>query len=176
MLEATFELLRARGFAGTTVDAIAVVGGVSKATIYANWKSKTEIVVELLGRFADDAALMPDTGELRGDLELVIGRFVQLATQLEGVGLTVIAESAYDPVLAAAVGRLTRDWRDHQRELLHRAVERGLVPADIDEELAADLVAAMVHFRIFIARADDTAEALSKRLAELVLSAWGADV
>jgi AcrR family transcriptional regulator len=166
ILEATFAVLKERGYAGASIDAIASVAGVSKTTIYANWNSKAAMVVELLGRFADDAALTPDTGDLREDLLLTMRRVVEVGSQLRGVSESIIAEAVHNPMIAGFVNA----WRRHERELVRRSIDRGLIPADIDEEVATDLVAAMVYFRVFLAGTGD----LPERLVDPVLRAWGA--
>jgi AcrR family transcriptional regulator len=173
ILEATFELLRARGFAGTSIDAIAAAAGVSKTTIYASWRSKSELVVELLGRFADDAALTPDTGELREDLLLALRRLVEVADVLRGVAQGIVAEAVHDPSLASALSQFVDGWRRHEHELVQRSIERGLIPADIDEEIATDLVASVVYFRLLFAAPNAPADQLPERLVDPILRAWG---
>lgn len=170
ILEATFAVLKERGYAGASIDAIASMAGVSKTTIYANWNSKAAMVVELLGRFADDAALTPDTGDLREDLLLTMRRVVEVGSQLRGVSESIIAEAVHNPMIAEAFAGFVNDWRRHERELVRRSIDRGLIPADIDEEVATDLVAATVYFRVFLAGTGD----LPERLVDPVLRAWGA--
>jgi hypothetical protein len=46
VLEAVIALLADRGFAGTSVEAVADRAGVSKATIYRHWPSKEALCVE----------------------------------------------------------------------------------------------------------------------------------
>jgi AcrR family transcriptional regulator len=173
ILDVTLELLRGRGFAGTSIDAIAAEAGVSKATIYGQWRSKSEIVVDLLSRFTDEAILTSDTGDLRTDLSNALRGLVDLAEQIRGVVPSVIAEAFRDPLLADAFERFVGKWRRNERELVRRSIARGLVPPDLDEEIAADLVASTVYFRILVpgsAPIDD----LPERLVDPILRAWGA--
>jgi AcrR family transcriptional regulator len=173
ILDVTLELLRDRGFAGTSIDAIAAEAGVSKATIYGQWRSKSEIVVDLLSRFTDEAILTSDTGDLRTDLSNALRGLVDLAEQIRGVVPSVIAEAFRDPVLADAFERFVGKWRRNERELVRRSIARGLVPPDLDEEIAADLVASTIYFRILVpgsAPIDD----LPERLIDPILRAWGA--
>jgi AcrR family transcriptional regulator len=172
ILSATFNLLKDRGVARTTVDAIAANAEVSKATIYSHWSSKTDIVVELLGRVADDMAITPDTGDLRDDLLQVLERLVHIATEVRGLAQSVVAEAVHDPVLAAALAGLTDTWRRHQRELVNRSAARGLIPDTIDQEIAADLVVAPIYFRLLFAAPDDPADDLAARLVDPILRAW----
>lgn len=172
ILDVTLELLRDRGFAGTSIDAIAAEAGVSKATIYGQWRSKSEIVVDLLSRFTDEAILTPDTGDLRIDLLGTLHGLVKIAERLRGVAPSVIAEAFRDPLLADAFERFVGRWRRNERELLRRSIARGLVPPDLDEEIAADLVASTIYFRILVPGSEPIDD-LPERLVDPILRAWG---
>lgn len=172
ILDSTLQLLKARGFAGATVDAIAAEAGVSKATIYGYWRSKSEIVVDLLSRFTEEASVTPDTGDLRTDLALTLQGLVDIAEQLRGVAPGVIAAAGHDPLLATALTGFVGKWRRNERELVRRSISRGLVPPDLDEEIAADLVASTVYFRI-LTPGTESIDNLPERLIEPILRAWG---
>jgi AcrR family transcriptional regulator len=173
ILDATLDLLRDRGFAGTSIDAIAAEAGVSKTTIYGQWRSKSEIVVDLFSRFTDEAVLTPDTGDLRTDLMDTLRGLVKIAEQLRGVAPSVIAEASRDPLLADAFERFVGKWRRHERELIRRSIARGLLSPDLDEEIAADLVASTIYFRILVPGSEPI-EGLPERLVNPILRAWGA--
>jgi len=173
ILDVTLELLRDRGFAGTSIDAIAAEAGVSKTTIYGQWRSKSEIVVDLLSRFTDEAILTPDTGDLRTDLSDTLHGLVEIAEQLRGVAPSVIAEAFRDPLLADALERFVGRWRRNERELVRRSIARGLVRPDLDEEIAADLVASTIYFRILVPGSEPIDD-LPERLVDPILRAWGA--
>jgi AcrR family transcriptional regulator len=165
--------LRDRGFAGASIDAIAAEAGVSKTTIYGQWRSKSEIVVDLLSRFADAVIITPDTGDLRTDLLETLHGLVSIAEQLRGVAPTVIAEASRDPLLADAFERFVGRWRRHERELVRRSIARGLIRTDLDEEIAADLVASTIYFRILVPGSEPIDD-LPERLVDPILRAWGA--
>lgn len=173
ILDVTLELLRDRGFAGTSIDAIAAEAGVSKATIYGQWRSKSEIVVDLLARFTDRAVVTPDTGDLRTDLLDALHGLVEIAEQLRGIAPSVMAEARRDPLLADAFERFVGRWRRNERELVRRSIARGLVPPDLDEEIAADLVASTIYFRILVPGSEPIDD-LPERLIDPILRAWGA--
>ncbi|MGE2713062.1 TetR/AcrR family transcriptional regulator [Mycolicibacterium litorale] len=172
ILEATLDLLTKRGYAATSVDRIAASAGVSKATIYRHWRTKAEIVVELLGRFADDASTPVDTGDIRSDLLLALKRLIVLARRLRGAGHSVIAAAFDEPILEDAMARLIAQWRTRERQIVRRYVERGLVPRDIDEDIATDFVISTVHFRVFFAASPEQPDPLAERLVDPILRAW----
>ena len=173
ILEATFDLLTTRGYNAMSVDQIAADAGVSKATIYRHWRSKAELVVELLGRFADEVAVDMDTGDLRTDLVFILKRLIVTAGELRGAGHSVIAAAMDEPVLAGAMERLIAGWHERERRTVRRAIERGLVPSDIDEEIATDLIVSTVHYRVFFGASQEDPDELAERLVDPILRAWG---
>ena len=102
VLAATIELLWEGGLPAATIDAISERSGVSKATLYKHWPSRTAIAAEAFGRKMAQAIPMPDTGSARGDFrELLrsVGRFFAspagtIFAQMLAAGVTH-PESAY---------------------------------------------------------------------------------
>ena len=78
VLDATRSLLAEKGYAGTTVEAIATRAGVGKATIYRRWPTREQLLLAVTTADLPDVPT-PDTGDLREDLRLV---FTQLAEQI----------------------------------------------------------------------------------------------
>ena len=73
VLEAVDDLLAERGFAGVTIEGIAMAAGVAKQTIYRWWDSKTDILMDAL--LADAEHLTPaDHGDLGDDLRDYLSR------------------------------------------------------------------------------------------------------
>src|SRR5215207_6871886 len=91
ILSATADLLGEVGYTKLTVEAIAARAGVGKQTIYRWWPGKGAVILDALVETAGDAAL-PDTGDLRADLTLVLR--------------AIVAELA-DPALSATTRALT---------------------------------------------------------------------
>ena len=68
ILDATLELVAQVGIAGLTVDAVAHLAGVGKATIYRRWNSKEALLLDAWNTCLTISDV-PDTGSLRGDME-----------------------------------------------------------------------------------------------------------
>ncbi len=149
--DAVHQLLAERGYAGTSIEQIAVTAGVAKTTVYRRWASKAELVFEVVvhGRVVEPPS---DTGTLDGDLTALTTHVVALlsaASAREAVpGL--LADLRADPTLAA---RFEDIFIEAERQLvsrlLLRAVERGeLVKAPDPRDVHAQLlgtVFAWVH-------------------------------
>ncbi|MCP2167343.1 TetR/AcrR family transcriptional regulator [Goodfellowiella coeruleoviolacea] len=147
ILDATTELVGEVGYQALTVDAVAARAHASKATIYRRWRNKAELVKAALDAYdAEFNLVIPDTGELRGDLVAVLEALRDKATDRYLALLNALISAAkYDPVLAAAL-------HEHQADdelspftaCLQRAVARGEAPAEVDTTLVHDVAEALI--------------------------------
>jgi AcrR family transcriptional regulator len=152
ILAATAELLLAHGLSAVSMDAVADGAGVSKATIYRWWPTKETLALDALyTKWAAAAPDLPDTGSLRGDLIALLQPWARLVGSgpYARVIAALLAEARTDPVFAAEYQRrVIQPRRDQAREILHRAIERGEVPADIRTEVAIDMIYGPLYLRL----------------------------
>ena len=147
ILRATLELLAEHGFGATSMDAVAARAGVSKATIYRRWKSKQELVEELLGHLV--GLVQPvDTGNPREDL-LATGRAI---AQTGSPGINLLPALAGEAVTNPEFGRvfkknLVEPRRAQFRGFLERGVAAGELRQDADLEFLTDVVMGTILFR-----------------------------
>jgi hypothetical protein len=99
----------------------------------------------------------PDTGSLRGDFGALAGSLIAGA-QVSGA-LTfmprMLSEVAHDPELRAIFyAALVQPRRDAIEVMLRRAIARGEVREDVDLDLAIDLIAGPMIYRIVITGGD----------------------
>jgi len=149
ILDATLALLAEVGFSALTVEGVAARAGVGKATIYRRWTSKVPLVVEAFGglpAFSDF-----DTGSLAGDLKSMLRAYLDLfnKTPLATVLPALASERAHDPALAELFNPVLRQRRSPLLAALERARDRGELAADVDLELAADLIVGPIAVRLF---------------------------
>lgn len=160
ILEATVTVLAELGYDRLTMDAVASAAKASKATLYRRWTTKAELVVDAVSRAKGCQPKAVDTGTLRGDL---------IAMSCGDGGFT---DEVPMSVMAALVTALHRD-ADLQKaferiflaprialvnEIYARAVARGEIAADVDVELLAmTLPALMVHQSFVFNRQPDDA-------------------
>ena len=151
ILQATLELMAERGFPATSMDAVAARAGVSKATIYRRWKSKHELVEELLDQLV--ALIQPiDTGNPREDL-LATGRAIATANP-PGMHLllALAGEAIANPEFGAVFRKkLVEPRRAQIRGFLERGVEAGELRGDADLEFLVDVTVGTIIFRTQIA-------------------------
>jgi AcrR family transcriptional regulator len=149
ILDATIDLLAEVGFSGLTVEGVAQRAGVGKATIYRRWPSKLPLVVEAFGglpRLED-----VDTGDLATDLKTMLRQYLQLFndTPLAAILPSLAGERAHNEALSELFDPVLTGRRRPLSAALARAVERGELPADLDLELAGDLVVGPIAVKLF---------------------------
>ncbi len=143
-----------RGFDGMSVDAVAARAGVSKATIYRRYPSKVDLVISAAYVVAEELAPKPDTGALRGDLVTSTKSLANLMNH-SVLGRTmrqVVADAGRHPDLAEMHEGFVKMRRQGTFAAFDRAIARGELPPDIDQELAADLLAGPLFYRHMVRR------------------------
>jgi AcrR family transcriptional regulator len=145
VLRAALDLFAERGIDATSMDAIAQVSGVSKATIYNHWSDKDALLMEVmelihgLNREMEEI----DTGDIRQDLTIVLTRkppdeFDAVRNRLMPA---MIAYSAVHHEFGMAWRRRVMEPpRTHIFQILKRGIDRGLLPRDLDMEAAVSLL------------------------------------
>ncbi len=171
---AAFAELAETGYARMSMEAVARRAGVGKAALYRRWDSKDAMLIDLVGRVIREYALIEaDTGSLRGDVEAYLrATAVQLGGPLVSrIAPDFLGESPRNPALSAAMRQaIATPRREHADAMLRRAADRGELPADLDHDLALDLLIAPLGFRLLVLRgtADD---GYLRRLADATVAA-----
>jgi AcrR family transcriptional regulator len=150
VLTATRELLREGGLPAATVDAIAARSGVSKATIYKHWPTRTAIAAEAFGEEMAAATPVPDTGSARGDIVAQVRQVSAFYASDEGrVFAQLLAAGVTDPDGAEYFRRyFLAGRRESTRVIWQRAADRGEVRDGIDVDTAADLLFGGLIYRL----------------------------
>ncbi|MEU4778196.1 TetR/AcrR family transcriptional regulator [Micromonospora sp. NPDC023633] len=150
------------GYGRLSIEAVARRAGVSKTAIYRRWRSKIDLVLDMVSAVAGRKLPLLDTGSLDGDVELLLlvvsGALRHpLASQIIP---DLLAEAARNPQIAETLQRALNDYQDRVGEIvIGRAVGRGELPAAVHPRAAADLIVGPVYWRLAISRGSlDTAE------------------
>jgi len=153
ILNATVELLAEQGYSALTVEGVATRAGVGKATIYRRWSSKLPLVVEAFSQLP--ALEEVDTGDLVNDLEKMLREYLHLfhSTPLAAVLPSLIGERRHNPELSELLDPVLKGRRQPLNRALERAQGRGELRADVDLELAADLIVGPIAVRLFFSGA-----------------------
>jgi AcrR family transcriptional regulator len=153
IVSAALGLMAERGIGDLRMDAVAERAGVGKAAIYRRFRSKDELVAFVLGETVNTEIAIPDTGSTERDLRQLMDEAVALYTQPPAAGLmqALVEALRRDAELAKAVRErfLTRR-RAALGEVLRRGIERGDLDAELDLELALDVLAGPLFYRLLV--------------------------
>lgn len=161
------------GYGRLSIEAVARRAGVSKAAIYRRWRSKLDLVLDLVSVTAGRNLPLLDTGSLLGDLEIllhVMARALRHRMALQIIP-DLLAEAARTPQIAE---KLQQTLEDYQRTIglvvIGRAIERGELSAATDRRFAVDLIVGPIYWRLAIARTPLGAAEV-RRAAEMIVAA-----
>jgi AcrR family transcriptional regulator len=172
VLEAAIKMIAERGIEGASMDSIAHLSGVSKATVYKHWESKEALCLEAITRMHGDLPEF-DTGNPRAD---VISLLRHLARTRKSelwskIWPRLIGFAQGNPEFARALrAHSTEPRREQLERLLRQAAALGELRSDIDVDFAMDLlVGPVMHRRFMGVEADpDTAE----KVVDVFWRAW----
>ncbi|MFC4943717.1 TetR/AcrR family transcriptional regulator [Pseudonocardia sp. GCM10023141] len=160
VLAATDALLAAGGLAAATIDAISARSGVSKATIYKHWPSRTAVAAEAFGLRMASTLPLPDTGSARGDFGAQVRLVSEFYASPAGtVFAQLLAASVTDPEAATFFRTFFLAGRRQAiATMWQRGLDRGEVDAGIDVEVAQDILFGPLIFRLLTGHAPLTVE------------------
>jgi AcrR family transcriptional regulator len=146
--EATLDCFIEDGFRGMSMDAIAARAGVGKATIYRRWKSKEELLVDSIASLNENLEPV-DTGSVATDLVTLIQNVAMRKESKAGQCMQQILPQLRDNPRLGDIYKqgVIEPRRRLARGIFERGVERGELRADVDLEVAIDMVVGAVVFR-----------------------------
>ena len=149
VLTATVDLLRARGWSGFAIEAVATRAGTTKAAIRRRWPVRQRLAVDALATLLDVPAA-PDNGCTRCDLIDSVSLLGELLHDRlpPGVLAALLADCGTPELRTYLVDTLVAPSRAAARTAVARAVDRGELRQDVDPELVVDLLASAVYQRV----------------------------
>jgi len=171
ILGATLALLANEGFERLTIEGVAALAGVGKATVYRRWSSKRALVVaaaEHMARLVAGGVEAAPEGR-SGGLERIAGATATFYRGPWGRALLgMVVEMWRSPQVAEAVRtRFLEPRREALREAVRAEVSGGELRGGADLELALDMIVGAVLYRALL---DGTPldAAGARRLAQVV--------
>ena len=176
IIAAAHELIATVGVEEMRMDDVAARAGVGKAAIYRRYASKEELVAGAAAALVRDIPV-PDTGSARDDLLALMRDAVAAYSDpvQAGVVPNLLGAMRHRPDVAAAErGGFLARRRAALREVLDRGVARGELRADLDFELALDVLGGALFYRLLVTGGplDDR---LATGVAELILRGFAPD-
>jgi AcrR family transcriptional regulator len=144
------------GYAAFTIESVAARAQTGKASIYRRWETKQDLVLDaFVARFGPPdetlGELLESDASTRDVLVRLATRICEVSDEAGEAIRAVACEVTRDPDLAAAVEqKVHRPKRAAVVELLRRGVDRGEVCPEAVCDLYADLLPAMVTYRLVL--------------------------
>jgi AcrR family transcriptional regulator len=157
ILRATLELLAEDGYRALTMERVRERSGVGKATIYRRYASKEELVSAAIVHLNSDIPMPTDTGSLPGDFAATAQTILEGAARTGALNLMprLLSEVTGDPDMHALFSKhLVEPRRRVVRGIVERGKARGEIRADVDPELAVDLMVGPMIYRLIISGGD----------------------
>lgn len=154
ILKSTLKLLDKYGFHDLSIEAVASLANVSKATVYRWWPTKAELVFEAFLSVVEPQLLFRHDLPIREALRTQMIRLSRLfAGNVGSVLATVIGAGQSEPeMLAAFRRRWIEPRREEARSLLREAMERGEINSCFPPDTVLDVLYGSIYFRLLIGR------------------------
>lgn len=161
--DAVGELLDSSPRDAMSIPQIAEMAGVNPTTVYRRWGSMDVLLEEVAVAFLAEGASLPDTGDLRTDLQKWAGQMaVDLATPRRRTYLRAMVWAREDVVTECPRWEIRRG---QVTEIVERARARGERTPDV-EQILDHVVAPMYHHSAF---GLPVGEAMGRRMVDDVL-------
>jgi AcrR family transcriptional regulator len=170
IVRATLELIAEHGVGDLRMDDIAERARVGKATIYRRYRAKAEVVTAAVAALVGEIKV-PDTGSTQRDLlELMRSAVDVYSGSIEAAAMPSLVDAmSRDAKLARAVREgFLAGRRAALHAVLERGVARGDLRADLDFELALDVLGGPLFYRLLVT-GGPIDRALAEGVVELIL-------
>ena len=164
ILRAARELIAEHGAAGVTMEAVAARAGVGKPTVYRWWPDRHAVAMAAL---MDQSPPEPSASRRRSALAALRRQLVDVA---EAFATKAGRDAARLIASADANSELSKAFRNHfvlarreeGRAMLAEAVADGELRADLDVDVALDLIYGPLFFRLMLGHAPLDAAAVGR--------------
>jgi AcrR family transcriptional regulator len=173
ILDSAAQLLEERCFDEISVDAIAEHSGAGKATVYRWWPNKSAVLIEAFRERIAKVLPFPKTGDFRQDVRQQLQNFTEVLYwgRRGKVFRSFLAGALGDPDIAKAFREVwIRPRRAEARKLFEQALDQGVARADLDPDLAVEMIYAPLYFRLMTGYGEITGAYLDQ-LVETVMPA-----
>jgi AcrR family transcriptional regulator len=131
--DAALEVFERRGYAAATIDEIAVAAGASRATFYLHFKSKADVIRELVQTMPERDGIWDALSRLQQPSREEVGAWLRQVVELydarRAYFLAVEQAITVEPELTEGYYRLVDGYVDQAAEALHEDVDDARVHA-----------------------------------------------
>ncbi|WP_432831607.1 TetR/AcrR family transcriptional regulator [Dactylosporangium sp. CA-092794] len=167
LLDAVWAELAEKGYLGLTMEGVAARASTGKQVLYRRWPSRPQMVLAAVRhRWSSLADDLPDTGSLREDVLVLMGRMAQRFDQL-GPDLIngLLADADAGEAMPEAQGRMA----EAMAAVLSRAVARGEAdPARLTPRVAT-LPSDLLRHELLLYRHRPTTQTITEIVDDIFL-------
>jgi AcrR family transcriptional regulator len=151
VLRVTLSLLERLGYSAVTTDLIAAEAQVSKTTIYRNWRTKQQVVVDAMRRRLPNLDV-PDLGSAEDEVRWILEHRLEdyrnpgTARLVGGLVGAAVSDHRLKPIFDEWVENLSRAIR----RVIQRGIARGDIRSDIDIYALETLIAGVVSRTVIL--------------------------
>ncbi len=171
IVQAALELLGEVGFDRMSIDGIATRAGVGKTTIYRRYNSKEELVVDAIESLREEIVI-PDTGNLWGDIDVLIRNAAQITLSSLGrqtVAMIISAASSNSQFAQIYWAKYLQPRRQAFAVVIERAKARNEIQTEVDPDLVFDIMSGIMLYALVFQPATEPYELYVRRALNLVL-------
>lgn len=170
ILDSTIELLLEIGLRDMTIDEISRRTGVSRATIYKWWPNKIAVAIDAFLQMMETEVIIPNTGSLLQDYTEQLQSVTRFYLSPRGkVFSQLIAEGQFDSKVLKNFRELfLAKRREEAYRMWQRGVERGEARAEINRDIAVDLIYGPMVYRLLTEHAP-LGDDIAQQIAEVAL-------
>ncbi|GAA1404679.1 TetR/AcrR family transcriptional regulator [Kitasatospora putterlickiae] len=173
IFEATLDQLTSGGFARLTMEGVAAAARTGKAALYRRWTSKVELVVDALDSTLPRPTDSPSLGSAQAELRHLVEGFVSVARSRAGGALSaVMAELDHDQAELFKdfiTRRILEPTKGVILDILRRGAERGDVRPGAATPVVADVVPAMLLYRVKVCGRETGPEFVDQLVDEVLV-------
>jgi AcrR family transcriptional regulator len=173
IVDATLHLLAEGGYNALTMEAVAALAGVGKATLYRRWPGKEQLVVDAVATLSETPEVVEGASvrdELVARLEAV--RRKSDSSLAGKIFPRLVSAGADNPELLRSYrSQVLAPRREAFSSALRRGIEQGLVRPDVDLDHAVDLLIGPMAYRNLIRTEPPPGPELAARIVDDVLVA-----
>ena len=146
----TLKLISEHGIPGVTLDMVAELSRVSKATIYRQWPTREKLIISAMS-YLEVPTEVPDTGDIVQDLTILLRNLIEFLNKPDGgrVYSSFLNASVHDEKFADFRHEVTTKAVIPYTTVIKRGADRGDLKLGVPLRLAVDLlIAPFVYHRI----------------------------
>jgi TetR/AcrR family transcriptional regulator len=152
ILDASITLFLAHGFAGTTVKELTDAAGVAKGTLYWYFKSKNQVLEEILDKFSKELydGAVKRVGACKSDFQSKFKLFYKFITELarDKRELLLVSNTLLGELMGSGteaevkMKEIHTKLHDFTKKLLDEGKKEGVIRKNLDTNLQAHIIMA----------------------------------